>query len=366
MRCDEITNGEVGQEPCAGGQCGCTSRRFFLRSAAAAAASAVIPSTRVFAQPAGPAPRRIDVHHHFFPPFLIEAYEKAGMLNRLVPDARTWTPASSLGQMEKGGVQVAVLSTSSLLSALKLDIETNRSMSRKFNDYAADMRRDNPGRFGVFGYLPLPDIDGALKEIEYTLDVLKADGVGLMTNYGATWPGDKAYAPIFEELNRRKATLFFHPLAANCCVNLQPGIPGNFIEYPHDTTRAVFSLLFAGAFVRYRDIKWIFSHDGGTVPMMAGRVAALARDRKLDDVAPEGIEAELRRLYYETANAAYAPNMAALLKMAPLSQVMFGTDFPYVSVEQNVKDLLNSGLTPAELKAIDNENALRLFPQIKI
>jgi predicted TIM-barrel fold metal-dependent hydrolase len=140
-----------------------------------------------------------------------------------------------------------------------------------------------------------------------------------------------------------------------------------FIEFPYDTGRAMVALLVSASFARYRDIRWIFCHGGAAVPLLAGRVAALSKFqiKNLKELAPDGIDFELKRLHYETANAAYAPNLVALLKYVPLSQVMFGTDYPYVKVTDNASDLMHAGLSDAELKAIGRDNALRLLPRLK-
>jgi predicted TIM-barrel fold metal-dependent hydrolase len=341
----------------------------FLRGAGAFAATAAIPASVALAQmPAAPAvkPHRIDVHHHFYPPFLMEAWKKAFVRNP--PRVTRWSLKGALEQMDQGSVGTAILSLASggiNLPGLGRD-ETLR-MTRMCNEWASQQGKDHPGRFGLFAYLPLPDINGSLKEIAYALDTLKADGIGLQTSYGDKWLGDPAFKPVLDELNRRKAVVFVHPLGAPCCNHLMSYVPASFTEYPQDTNRAVTSLLFSGRFAQTRDIRWIFCHGGAAVPLLAGRITALSKFqiRNLKELAPNGIDFELQRLYYELANAAYAPNLAALLKYVPLSQVMFGTDYPYVKVTDNAADLMRAGLSPDQLKAIDRENALSLLPRLK-
>ena len=147
-----------------------------------------------------------------------------------------------------------------------------------------------------------------------------------MTSYDDKWPGDAAFVPVLEELNRRKAKVFVHPLAPYCCLNLVPKVGNAIIEYPYDSGRAILSLLFNGRFAAFRDITWIFCHAGGPIPMLAGRIENSARASKdRDQFAPKGLAYEFQRLHYETANSAYAPTMAALLKFVPASQILFGT-----------------------------------------
>jgi predicted TIM-barrel fold metal-dependent hydrolase len=344
--------------------CGCLSRRRVLGALSAGAAT-TLSAGRVLAQAAAPSrPHRIDVHHHFFPPRLIDGFIKANL--RVAMPARNWTLAKTFDEMDRGGVAASILSIPFRPHA-GIDPGEMRALARACNDYATQLMRDHPGRLGLFAYLPLPDIDGALDEIAYALDVLKADGVGLFTSYDNKWLGDPAFRPVVEELDRRGTIVYVHPLSPQCCGNLMSYVPASFVEYPQDTNRAVMSLLFSGTFSRYQGIRWIVSHGGGAVPLMAGRVTALAKNqvRNLPEVLPNGIDHELKRLHYETANAAYAPNLAALLKFVPLAQILFGTDYPYVSVVENVRDLGNAGLAAHELTAIESENAARLLPRLK-
>ena len=232
-------------------------------------------------------PHRIDVHHHILPPDYV-ATVGDDRIGPLILAGRTpeWTPAMSVEAMDRNGIATAVTS----ISAPGLwfgDNEESVRLARLCNEYAASIRRDHPGRFGVFASLPLPDVDASLAEIEYALDTLGADGIGLLTSYGDRYPGDPAFAPVFDELDRRGAAVYFHPTNAPCSQCL-PEIPAATLDFPFDTTRAVVSLLYSGTFARCRDIRFIFSHAGGTVPFLAERIARLGARPGFKEKVPNG------------------------------------------------------------------------------
>jgi predicted TIM-barrel fold metal-dependent hydrolase len=282
------------------------------------------------------------------------------------PGVFDWTPAKAIENMDKNGIRTAVLSLAST-PGLWFDAGADEAakIARVCQDFAAEMRRDHPGRFGMFAPLSMMNVDVTLKEIAYVFDTLKADGINFQSNYGDKWLGDPMYKPVLEELNRRKAVCYVHPLVAACCGRLSVGAFPAVIEVPHDTTRTVTSLLLSGAFKNYPDIKWLFSHAGGTIPMLAGRIAAFYdRIPKYKELFPNGAMAELGKLHYDTANATSVPAMTALLKLVPVSQVTYGTDWPYFALDQN-KDLAKLGLSDADVKAIESGNATRLIPRLK-
>jgi 6-methylsalicylate decarboxylase len=341
------------------------SRRQFVAGAVAVGATAVLPGKAAFAQQQR---ALIDTHHHFYPPGYQKLwldYEDQRKIPHF-PAQVAWSKAKAIEDMDKAGIRTAMLSVASTPGVwFDLGPEKAGELARQCNDFAADMMRDNPGRFGLFATLSMLDIDATLKEIEYAFDTLHADGVGLQTNYGDKWLGNPVYKPVLEELNRRKAVVYVHPLVAACCGQLSVGAFPAVIEVPHDTTRTVTSLLLSGTLAHLRDIKWLFSHAGGTIPMMAGRIDAFYGARpNLKDFAPDGILGELRRLNYDTANATSAPAIAALLKLVPPSKVTYGTDYPYFQLDQ-MKDLEQLGLDAADLEAIASENAIKLIPRLK-
>ena len=303
----------------------------------------------------------IDTHHHFYPPEYLKAwmdYENQRKIPHF-PQVENWTMASAFKQMDQAGVSKAILSLASTPGLwFDLPVPEINKMVKLVNDYGARMVKENPKRLGLFAALTMLDVPSTLKEIEYAFDVLGADGVGLQTNYGDKWPGHPDFAPIFAELNRRKAVVYFHPLVAACCGRLNTGTFGGVIEVPHDTTRAVVNLLLTGSFVKLRDIKWIFSHAGGTIPMLAGRINYFHGTAKnVADFAPNGIEAEFKRLYYDTANATHPATMAALMKLVPSSQVLYGSDYPYVAMDTQAKALTQLGLSAEIVEQIRHANA---------
>ena len=342
-----------------------TTRRQVLAGIGGLGAASLLTGGPGFSQ--GAAAKLIDTHHHFYAPAFKKAWldwEKARNLAHN-PGVENWSPEISLGEMDKHGVRTAVLSLAST-PGLWFDgrPETAAAMARASADYGAEMMAKHPGRFALFAPLSMLDIPTTLKEIEYVFDTLKCHGLGLQTNYGDKWLGNPVYNPVWEELNRRKAVVYVHPLVAACCSNLSVGAFPAVLEVPHDTTRTVTSLLLSGALARYRDIKWLFSHAGGTIPMLAGRIDAFyGASPKLKEFAPDGIMAELARLNYDTANAGSAPAIAALTKLVPVSQITYGTDYPYFSVGQ-FAELKKLGLAEADLNAIGSGNAIRLVPRL--
>ena len=312
---------------------------------------------------------RIDVHHHFFPPEYLARltqWAKATGVGAAVQKAQVdWTVQRAVEEMDHTELATAILSTSTP-GVWFGDVAEARRLARVCNEFAARMSQDHPGRFGSFASVPMPDVEGTLAEIAYAFDVLKADGIGMPTSFDGAWPGDPKFTRVFEELNRRKAVVYFHPLAPDCCSSLMDYVPASVVEVPQDTTRAVVSLLFSGTLSRSRDIRFIFSHAGAGVPVLAGRMGnAVTRSAKIAElVGPLGVEGELRRLFYDTANSAYAPTMAALLTLVPLSQVLFGSDYPYLTIAQNLEDLSTCGLSSAQCLAIDRNNALALLPRL--
>lgn len=341
------------------------SRRSVLGGAAAlgfSAATGFAPRRSLAEAPAGSSGKahRIDVHHHIAPPKYVTEFK-----SELQPPVIAWNVSKSLDDMDKSGVATAITSVTTPGSIFSG--KDGRRVARECNEFAARLVQDHPGRFGMFVALPLTDVEGSLREIEFGLDVLKADGVAVFTSYGDVWLGDPKFEPIMAELNRRKAVIYTHPDAPICCRDpMVPEIREPVIEYGTDTTRAIARVLFSGTAVRYRDVRWIFSHGGGTAPFLAERlIRTPSLNKKLVETVPNGAMAELQRFYYDVAQIAHPAPLAALAKFVPASQILWGTDYPFRFGNEYVKALAAFGFSADDLDKIDRQNALALLPRLK-
>ena len=371
------------------------SRRDLLTGLTVVGAAALFPWSQALAQKNGN-PRRIDVHHHFTPPEY-QAYTAAhpgvggfgrggrgrgggggrGRGGALGSARAGWVLSEDMEDMDKNGTETAILSITTPGFWFG-EVEENRKVMRACNEFAAKLRADHPGRFGSFAALPMTDPDGALKEIEYSLDTLKADGIGLFTDYRDKWLGHESFDPIYQELNRRKAVIYVHPIEPDCCRNLVPDVGDTVVEYGADTTRTIANLILSGSTTKFPDITWIFSHGGGMMPYVIERFLSGTTAELIPGVTtkgqgsnppakvPKGVLYELRKMYYDTAQASNPVAMRALRTVVPVSQIVFGTDYWYRTAEETGHGLTtNKVFSAQELRMINRGNVERILPRYK-
>jgi predicted TIM-barrel fold metal-dependent hydrolase len=344
------------------------SRRAILQALSVAGVGLAVPR-RAFSQASESKAGIIDTHHHIYPP-----KHTANNLKRIVDDApavpsslyTSWTPQYSLDQMDQNGVSTAIASISSP-GVWFGNNEEGRRNARGVNEYGAQLVKDYPGRFGMWGAVPLPDVDGSLREIEYVFDVLKLDGIGLLSSYeNGKLLGNVKYAPVMDELNRRNAVVFVHP-TVTCCGDPIPRVNITSIEFPTDTTRTITDLIYSGTLLRCPNIRFIFSHGGGTILMLLSRLSggALTPEER-NATIPNGFEHELKKLYYDIASVAVSPTaMTALFNVIPKNRILFGSDIPFWTIEKIATAMNKFEISSTDLRMIQRENALQLVPRFK-
>lgn len=230
----------------------------------------------------------------------------------------------------------------------------------------------HPGRFGLFASLPLPDAEGALAEIAYAFDELKADGVVLETNAEGVYLGDPRMDQVFAELDRRQAVVFIHPTSPSCpgCLDLSMGYPRPMIEFLFDTTRAVSNLILSGTLDKYPNIRIIVPHAGATLPVLADRVVGLSPALGLSrPITEEYFFGKLRGLYYDTAGFPVPRLLGVLQQIADPTRILYGSDWPFTPdplVAKLVQKLAETPLLDDDARRrVYRENALALFPRLK-
>ena len=313
-------------------------------------------------------PHRIDVHHHIVPPEYVEALNSIGITSSGRIPFPEWSPESTIEMMNRNGIATSYAS----ISAPGVYVGDNsfaRDLARRCNDILARLVNDFAPRFAAFAVLPLPDVDGALKELEYALDTLNFDGVGLLTSVGNQYLGDPDFDPLFEELNRRKAIVYTHP-------NIPPGsdkaklnIPAPIIDFIFDTTRAAANMIFHGIPERFPDIPIILSHAGGAAPYLAGRIALGEANPRIRERTPKGIIHYLKQFYYDTALSATPYALPSLTALVDSSHILFGSDYPFAPepiTGETIKGIHSYDEFDTQTRSgIERDNALRLLGAIR-
>ncbi len=311
--------------------------------------------------------RTIDVHHHILPDFFYrETNDAHAPVGGIAPPP--WNPEMMLSFMDEAGIDVAITSISTPGVHVGDDARA-RSLARRCNERSAELMQAHPTRLGGFAALPLPDVAGALEELAYALDVLKLDGVVLFSNSNGVYLGDKSFEPVFAELERRAAVVFVHPTASPDASKAGLGLPDTLIDFTADTTRAVAQMHYSNRFARTPNVKYIFSHAGGTVPYVAGRWAVVDTMNVIPGAEERGTAADtLRRLYWDTAISFGDPILNLLRDVVGLDQVLFGSDYPYMRRDLAVGAVQTleqtKALSPDERSKVLNGNALKLFPRL--
>jgi predicted TIM-barrel fold metal-dependent hydrolase len=281
--------------------------------------------------------RRIDVHQHILPPNYV-----------------AWLKASGILSVSTPGVHLNPEQT--------INPEA-RAWARRINEFSANIAAENPGRFGFFATLTLPDLEGALEEARYALDVLKASGVILLANTHGTYLGDPSHEPLLEELGRRQTVIFVHPSELPSVA--VAGIPPFAADFLLDTSRAAYQLVANGCLRRHPGLRIILSHAGGFVPYASHRMAiAIA-----GELGPtlENVLDDFRSFYFDTALSGSPAALPSLLAFAKPNHVLFGSDWPFApeaAVEYFTGHLETyAALDAVAQGALNRGNALQLFPQ---
>jgi aminocarboxymuconate-semialdehyde decarboxylase len=311
----------------------------------------------------------VDVHHHILPDIFWRATNDAhSPVGGILP--APWSKESTLSYMDDAEIDIAITSISTPGVHMG-DDSAARDLARRVNELSAELIQDRPDRFGGFAALPLPDVDGALRALEYGLDVLKLDGVVLFSSARGIYLGDARFRPLFDELEGRGAVVFVHPTSSPDASARTLGLPDSLIDFTADTTRAVAQLHYGNTFARTPNVKYIFSHAGGTIPYLATRFSIVDEMNVIPGAEERGTAADtFRRLYWDTALSWRPPMLRMLRSVVGMGRVLFRSDYPYLRRDLAVACRHEVETSPEldnkESRAVLADNALRLFPRLAV
>jgi len=310
----------------------------------------------------------VDVHAHFVTDSYMRQAKAAGHEH---PDGMkgwpAWDVQSHLDLMDQGNIRTAMLSVSSPGTHFGSD-PAARALAREVNEFGAGLKRDRPDRFGHFASLPLPDVDGSLVELAYALDELGSDGVALETSAEGVYLGDERYLPLWTELERRSAVVFVHPTSPPGYQAVALNRPRPMLEFIFDSTRTVSDLVFAGVLTRYPHIQWIFTHGGGTLPLLADRMELFRTLFQGSDPEDPTVQDQVRSLWFDMAGTPFPNQVPALVKAFGRERLLYGSDYCWTPAGGTAAQIasLDSADQPEDdtWRALTSRNAARLFPAL--
>jgi predicted TIM-barrel fold metal-dependent hydrolase len=314
---------------------------------------------------------RIDIHTHAIPERALAAVADRGFRpTGGYQISVRWTPDAALAYMDRQDIAAQVVSLPMTFAGSPDDPQFGIRLSRMINEESGELIAKYPDRFGAFATLPGDGPDEALAELAYALDELRLDGVVLTSNVLGRYFGDPSLEPVLVELARREVPVFVHPTDCPHIDVLGFGRPSSIVEFPFDTARNITNALYTGVFQRIKGLRLILAHCGGALPTLGWRIAehtVMGRGPQDADIDPAHVADVLRGLYYETALAGSRNSLLPTLEVTSADHILFGTDWPAApepTVVHNIANLTGfDGFTAAELRGVERDNALKLFPR---
>ena len=273
---------------------------------------------------------QVDVHCHMITEGYLETLRAHdALLDEMFPLPK-WSSEAHLRFMDEAGIRFSIL-TMPAPQPYFGDSRECQAVVRRYNEEAAALKRTCPERFGFCAALPLPDVDAAIEEAVYALDVLGADGVKLATNSRGQYLGDEALDALMEVLNERNAVIIIHPhkpvpLSEETVKNL----PLASYDYLAETTRAVENMIARNVLARYPNLKVVVPHCGSFLPLSIPRMRSLHPAMMgAGLMQPIDWDANLKGLYFDLAGSHSPEVIKMMLTITTPDHILYGSDYPY-------------------------------------
>jgi predicted TIM-barrel fold metal-dependent hydrolase len=335
------------------------TRRDLIRAGSVAAAGLLLGSKL---EPRPAKPLRIDVHAHVWTDDYLNLMDRYGKKDTATQRAK----GAGLGEeemkarfalMDSTGIDMQVLDICPQAPHFE-DKAHAVDAARRANDLLAGTVHRWPKKFTAFAALPLPHVDEALKELSRAFEQLHMVGAAITTSILGRSVADPAFAPIYQELNRRNSILYVHPAGVGAESPLiSPYHLTWEIGAPIEDTVSVLHLISRGIPQRFPKMKIINSHLGGLLPMVLQR---LDNQYSWENPLPEKPSITAKRMWYDSVGHGWPPALRAAVDSLGADRIVLGTDFPYEPGElfkRAVGYIGRAGLKQEDVERILDKNA---------
>jgi len=332
------------------------NRREFLRLAGKSAivSSGLLAGCATTATTARTTASAIDIHHHYFPPELIDEIKTHGKAlggiehfppkqakdnpyriqfpkgRPFAPDPRMAEVPNRLDAMTKGHIGIAMVEVHTASVGYELDGPRGETWSNVYNEAIMNLVKRHPDRFAGIATVPLQDPPRAAKVLEHAIRDLKMSGVTIASNVVGKYFNDKSFDPFWAKAQELDVLMIMHPEWVAGAEKMEPYSLRNICGNPADTTLSVAYMMYTGIFDRFPNLKLGLLHGGGYIPYHLGRMDQGMTGGSGSSSIPAKLPPSkyLKNLYFD--NLVYRVETVEYLKrMVGADHIMVGTDYPF-------------------------------------
>ena len=298
----------------------------------------------------------IDMHSHYMPPEVAKntMFFKAG-----------WSDIDrQLSVMDAQGVEKSLLLYPT--SDAHLNMGGWSELCRVYNKAIADVVKKHPSRFIGAGILPV-DKPSQISEELQRIEQFGLKAISLASSYAEEYLSHESFDAVYEFAQKKKFPIHVHPQIINPIGEKRVRDPllTPVLEYVFDVSVCIGKMLMHGTFLKFHDVRFIFAHYGGVLPIVKERfdnTYTMLRKRNLVKDLTKDPSAYFKNLYFDTSGSRSAASLLCALELTDAAHVLFGSDFP---ANQNFSDSVAvvgaSALNRKERDQILFENATKLF-----
>jgi|ERR1700722_768789 aminocarboxymuconate-semialdehyde decarboxylase len=267
-----------------------------------------------------------------------------------------------LRDMDEMGVDIQVLSPTSVQNYYWADVDLAHAIVRKTNEKIAEVCATHPERFVALGNIALQHPQLSIEQLEHCTGELGMRGVQISTAINGLELDNPTFAPFWAKAEELGSLVFIHPFGTSLGERVNRFYLQNLIGQPIETTIALSHLIFGGVLDRHPRLKILAAHGGGYLPSYIGRSDHGYRARSDARSMARAPSEYLHQLFFDSL--VYSPDaLRHLINQVGASQVVVGTDYPFDMGAYDVHPLIAGvpGLSEEDKAAILGGNAVRLL-----